>query len=376
MYSIHLALTMYINSSFLQTYFSESITGLLFSASALITIAGLVIVPQMLKKFGEKRVLTVGMFINMLCLTGLALSNITPLIAILFMSYFSLNSLLLFSIDVAIKNVSTQANIGTMRGIFLSMKHLALMGAPLLAGALISNYGFHSVYGLAAVMLVIVILNFMRIQKVSNVVYEDQPILRTIKILRGSKNMLKIFSANFLLQFFYAWMIIYIPIHLVNTIGMSWDKIGGLISIMLAAFVVCSYPLGNIADKKGVPKPILVLGFLIMATSVFAIPFVTTSNFSTWAIILFSTRVGAAAVEVMTEAYFFKHTSPRDISTMSLFRNTHPLAYVLGPLVATIIISFTSHSFIFFILSFLLVIGALIVSTLPHCHKITCYHAN
>lgn len=376
MYSIHLALTLYINSSFLKTYFSDNITGLLFSISALITIVGLAILPHFLKKFGEKKVLTFGLLTNIFFLGGLAITSNPIAIMFLFIAYFSLNSMLLFGIDVAIEDVSEPSKIGTMRGLFLALKHAALMGAPFLAGTLITKYDFHIVYGLAAIVMFTVLLNFALMKKLPEPNYQERPFFQTVKILGKSRNMLKIFSANFLLQFFYAWMVIYVPIHLVNTIGMTWDKIGALITVMLAAFVLFQYPLGKIADKKGATRTILILGFLVMAGSVFIIPFITTSTFIVWAAVLFGTRVGAAAVEVTTEAYFFKHTEASDVSTMSLFRDTHPLAYLSGPIIASILISVTSLSFIFIVLAVILVLGAIMVTTLPHHHNIKSYHEN
>lgn len=376
MYSIHLALTLYINSSFLGTHFSDNVTGLLFSISALITIVGLAVLPHFLKKFGEKKILVAGLLTNILFLGGLALTSTPVVIMILFIAYFSLNSMLLFGIDVAIEDVSEPSNIGTMRGLFLALKHAALMGAPFLAGTLINKYDFHIVYGLAAIVMFVVMLNFARMKKLPEPTYQERPFLNTVRILGKSKHMVKIFSANYLLQFFYAWMVIYVPIHLVNTIGMTWDKIGALITVMLAAFVLFEFPLGKIADKKGATRTILIIGFLIMAGSVFIIPFITTSKFIVWAAVLFGSRVGAAAVEVMTEAYFFKHTDPSDVSTMSLFRDTHPLAYLSGPIIATILISLTSLSFIFIVLAIILVLGAIMSATLPHHHHIKTYHAN
>ena len=182
--------------------------------------------------------------------------------------------------------------------------------------------------------------------------------------------MAKIFSANFLLQFFYVWMVVYVPLYLVNNLGMSWSKIGGLIAVMLAAFVLFDYPLGIIADKKKATRSFLIGGFIIMAATVITIPFITTTSFIVWALILFGTRIGAASVEVMTEAYFFKHIDPSDVTTMSLFRDTQPLAYLSAPIIATLIMSISSIATIFIILPIILIIGACVARSLPHHHHI------
>jgi MFS family permease len=166
-------------------------------------------------------------------------------------------------------------------------------------------------------------------------------------------------------------MVIYVPIHLIQNLGMEWSSIGGLVTIMLSAFVALSYPLGKLSDRKGFARPILIVGFLIMMASVIVIPFISTSSFIVWAIILLCTRIGAVAVEVTTETYFFSHTSNKDVSSMSLFRDTQPLAYLFGPLVATLIIALGSLQIIFIVLSVLLFCGAIISSRLPHPHHLS-----
>ena len=375
MYSIHIALTLYINSSYLQNYFSNDIVGILFSISAFITIIGLAVLPHFLKKFGEKKILVTGLIANIIFLASLAFVSAPSIIPILFVIYFSLNSLILFGIDIAIQDVSDPSHTGSMRGLFLALRHLALMGVPLVAGLIIERYDFPVVYGLAAIVMLVSLLTFSRIHNLPEPEYKERPIFQTIKLLRRSKNMAKIFASNFLLQFFYVWMVIYVPLYLVNNLGMSWSKIGGLIAVMLAAFVLFDYPLGLIADKKKATRAFLIIGFIIMAATVFIIPFITTTSFIIWALVLFGTRIGAAAVEVMTEAYFFKHTEPGDVATMSLFRDTQPLAYLSAPLIATLIMSVSSISTIFIVLPIILIIGACVARTLPHHHHLP-KHAN
>ena len=164
MYSIHIALTLYINSSYLQNYFSDNVVGILFSISALITIIGLAALPHFLKMFGEKKILIIGLLTNIAFLAGLALVSVPSIIPILFVMYFSLNSLILFGIDIAIQDVSDPSHTGSMRGLFLALRHLALMGVPLVAGLIIEKYDFNVVYALGAIVMLVSLLTFSRIQ--------------------------------------------------------------------------------------------------------------------------------------------------------------------------------------------------------------------
>ena len=100
-------------------------------------------------------------------------------------------------------------------------------------------------------------------------------------------------------------MVIYTPIYLHEYIGFGWDKIGIIFSIMLLPFVILDFPLGKLSDKIG-EKKMLMAGFLIMTSSVLAIPLMTEPLLWLWAVILFMTRVGAATIESLSESYFFK----------------------------------------------------------------------
>jgi MFS family permease len=45
----------------------------------------------------------------------------------------------------------------------------------------------------------------------------------------------------------------------------------------------------------------------------------------------------------MRDTYFFKRVNVKDMQVINLFRNTTSLAYIIGPLAATIILIFWSY---------------------------------
>ena len=137
------------------------------------------------------------------------------------------------------------------------------------------------------------------------------------KEFRANSNICDIWVDSFLLNFFYAWMTIYVPIYLKWHIGFSWQEIGLLISIALLPFLLFQYPLGRLADKKLGEKEILILGFLVTSITLFIIPLLNTTNFFAWAGLLFATRVGASFIEISTETYFFKKVSAENVGMIS-----------------------------------------------------------
>ena len=162
---------------------------------------------------------------------------------------------------------------------------------------------------------------------------------------------------NFLLQFFFTWMVIYTPIYLHQYIGFSWREIGIIFSIMLLPFVILEIPLGRLADTRYGEKEMLAIGFIVMAVSTGLVSFIPVKDMALWIVLLFLTRVGASTVEVMSETYFFKKIDPDKVHIMSAFRMLRPLSYTISPIAAMILLFFIPLQYLFIPLAFLLFYG-------------------
>jgi MFS family permease len=161
-----------------------------------------------------------------------------------------------------------------------------------------------------------------------------------------------------LLYLFYSWMVIYTPIHLIET-GFTWEQIGIIFTVMLVPFVVVEYPAGWLADRYLGETEMLTLGFAIMVLSVLALMFVT--GYWMVMLVLFLSRVGASLVEIMRDTYFYKKVDEDDIDLVDLFRNTRSIAYVFGPFLASGILTLGyGIPQIFLVLAVLMFVGLLI----------------
>jgi len=155
-------------------------------------------------------------------------------------------------------------------------------------------------------------------------------------------------------------MVIYTPIYLYDHLGLGWDKIGIIFTIMLLPFVILEYPLGKISDKIG-EKELLIAGFAISAFFTLLIPFVKIPSVLAWGLLLFGTRIGAAMIEVMSETYFFKKIKPEAAEEVNFFRNTYPLSYIIAPIFAIpILFLVPSFEYLFYVLGAIMLIGLLI----------------
>jgi MFS family permease len=150
---------------------------------------------------------------------------------------------------------------------------------------------------------------------------------------------MRIYWISFALEFFYALMVVYTPLYLLD-LGFGWDKIGIVFTIMLLPFVMFGYPAGLIADKKIGEKEMIIFGLLLMSISTFSIFFIHSSSLWPWAAILFVTRMGATLVETLRDSYFYKRIDGSDMDLISFFRTSRSTAYMIATAFSAIILVF------------------------------------
>jgi len=149
-------------------------------------------------------------------------------------------------------------------------------------------------------------------------------------------------------------MVIYTPIYLHEHIGLPWVTIGIVFTVMLLPFALFEYPLGKLADKKLGEKEIMTAGIIILAITTATLSFIGSAHIIVLSLILFGTRTGASMIEVTSESYFFKKISGADSELLGFFRMTSPLAYIVGPIVASSVLVFIDFRFLFLTLGIIM----------------------
>lgn len=361
LFTIPLAITSYVNSSMLEQYINKNYVGLIFAFASIIAVISMLELPKALTKYGARNISIYTGILSFFSLIFIAYSNIDFLVIGSFVLFFILNYFLINTLDVFVENFSSRRDIGKWRGLFLSITSISWVLSQVISGSIIARSSFAGIYLFASLFMLLVATVFAtNLKKFKDPIYNKVEILKTLKIFWKDKDLLKIYLINFILKFFYSWMIIYTTIYLHENIGFSWQEIGSIFAIMLTPFVFLSYPLGKLSDKIG-EKKLLIYGFLFTTISVLAIPFITIKSLIIFAFILFLSRIGAATIEVMSESYFFKKVEEKDVDEVAFFRNTGPLSFIIGPILATIFLQFIpSFSYLFFILGVVLLIGILI----------------
>jgi MFS family permease len=354
----HAAVPVYINSSFLATLISEKYVGLLYTGAAILTIVALIAVPKLLKLVGDYFATLLFIALEIAALIGIAFFENANLIIALFIISSVLITLISFDFDLIVESFSRNASTGSIRGLYLTSANVAWVIAPALATLILVGDGYWRVYLAAAAIFIPGLFIFAsKLEHFKDPLYRVIHFKQALGVVWRNKDLRSIFSISFLLQFFFTLMVIYTPLYLHNYIGFEWRELGPIFSIMLVPFLLLEAPLGRLADRVLGEKELLIAGFSIMALATGAIYFFTAHSVALWGTLLFMTRVGAASVEVMTEAYFFKKINAGDAAIVGLNRSVRPFAGAVAPIAATGLLAFLSLSSLFLVLGALMLLG-------------------
>jgi MFS family permease len=356
--AIHLFLVVYINSSFLTTFVDEKYVGLIFIVGSLFGLFTLTFATQIFQRFGNSKTLLTLTLLEFLLFIGLAFPGNAYIALLLFIIHFGLFPLMLLSLDILLeKQTKKEANTGNVRGAFITTTNLALVIAPFIAGLILTNGDYYKVFLFSAIFLIpFAIIIAIRFRSFKDPDYHKFSV-RALLCIKGNKNIKNIFMAHFIMRLFFAWMVIYTPIYLHEHIGFDWSTIGIMFTVMLLPYLVIEWPAGKIADKILGERELLAVGFVLTAIFVAPMSFITEPSVMWWTALLFMSRTGAALLEIMTETYFFKHVDEDDPNTITGFRMLRPLAYIMGPILATISLFFVDIQYLFLIFSVVILFG-------------------
>ncbi len=372
LFTLHIALSAYVNSTFLTKIMPEKYVGILYTISSLVTLVLLSKSINMLKHIGNRKFILWALLINMISLVGMITSKNPYIIGSSFILLSTTNTLVIFSIDIFIEHFENPLNIGKTRGLYLMIINLAYMLSPLITAFLITREGgFISIYIISFIATVIMTLGlFLSVKTFKDSTYRKTPFIETYNYLKTNHHMMAITMINFILQFFFVLMVVYTPIYLYKHIGFGWDEIGVIFTVMLAPFVIFGLPIGILVDKYHFNKrTLLYIGILIMSISTFLMSFISMKSIALWALVLFMTRMGASITETTSEIYFFTHIGEEDTYLLSIFRDMTPVAYIVGPLFSTFIFLFLPFKFLFAILGLITISSLYYIPRLKHNHN-------
>jgi len=351
----------YTNSTYLEMFVSASTVGFLYSIGATGSLLLFFLAPRLLERYGNVVVILSAMSLIILTLAGLGLAWSLPVVIGSFIIYLAITPVVYLNIDVFTETLigDNESSTGTTRGLILVIMSIAGFLAPWFMGIIAGEQGdLSSLYFMAigiGFLCIFLILSFFR--RFQDEPYEPASLTRICHYIKTNQHIRLVTYNHFLLQLFFTWAVIYIPLYLATEVGFNWSQIGTLIAIGAVAYTIFEFPVGWFADNKIGEKEMMIVGFIILALTVGAISIIGTLSFLEWAILLFMSRVGCSFIEVTTESYFFKQTKGRDSNLISLFRMTRPAANLTGALLGSLCLLFLPFSAIFGVLAIILMTG-------------------
>lgn len=354
------AATTYFNTPLLLSRgVSESMIGIIYACAALTTIGFLVLIPQLFSRLGNYRSLQLLALSSMGAMFGIALSSTALTTITLFIVLGVAVAAVGVLLDIILEgSMPSEKTTGATRGLYLTMANLAWFVAPAAAGMLSAQGSFAPLFVVSALLIIpIMSIAAYSLRGIRNHHYPSLHPLATFARLKNNENVLLVFGAQFLLRLFFTMMVIYIPMYLTVDIGMSLADLGLIISYAMAAYLIVEWPAGRLGDSLLGEKELMAVGFFIAAAATALLSIIHAPLVWVWALILFGSRIGAAILDIMTESYFFKHVGGHDADIVSAFRMLGPLAYIIGPIIGSILLLFTSVGNIFAVLALIMLFG-------------------
>lgn len=337
--TLHFFLLAYITSPYLGQFLSDESIGLVFSASAAIMIVGFLGAPMVLARFSMRNSAIVLALVDLVSLLLLA-AGPAPIVAIALIALQgAIAPLISYALDLFLENATDDGETGQVRGLFLTAANVVLIASPLIVGIILDAgdaYPYIFLASAAALAIFVALLVTRRHSFVDGEIAQAGSLFAVLRCLIHEKEVRSILAANLLLQSFYIWAGIYIPLYLHSTLGFSWELLGPVFALMLLPFLLIELPMGFIEDRIKGARLIMAAGFVIMGSSLMALSFITAETaLILIAFILVLTRIGAALIEITAETSFFRTVDGQDIESVGLFRMTRPLGILVGPLIGS-----------------------------------------
>ncbi len=344
LYALHYGIPLYATSTYLHQFFNSAWVSAIYMLGSLAALIGSMSVARYMRRFHSYGFTFAVVVAEILTVIAFGITENPFFIAELFIAHFLLQTLLYICLNIFIESFSKHAETGSIRGLFLALLNIGILISPVVGGAILTLASFKMLYIVSALTLVpFLVLVKIYLYHIEEPAYERVNMLQALRTAWRNKNIRAALVAEFTVQAFYAVMIIYSPLYL-GTLGISLTTyLGVILPFALIPLVVLPYELGYLADSKWGEKELMIGGLLILATTVFLSVVVTSSNPTVWMLIFLVSRIGAACVETMAFAYYFKKIGPEDASLTAVFTNTLSVATItvgaigalIGPLLVT-----------------------------------------
>ncbi|MES2014533.1 MAG: MFS transporter [Patescibacteria group bacterium] len=347
----------FIYSTFLAHFVPESAVGLIFSGASILAGFAMLETPHLFRRWRTHRVLIGAACAAALALIGLSFKLSVIFVMPLFIIAWISGWIVALALDVILEKIvgENEDSTGSTRAIFLTASNMAVAIASLILAAALTNGDYWRIFIMAAgAFLACAYIALRFFGGITHVEHTNIKLREAIGSILKNRSLTAVMGANFLLQLLFIWSGIYIPLYLHNHAHLPW---GTILAFSMLPFILLQVPIGFLADKKFGEKEFIVAGFVLSGLAFIALSFAHGASILTLALLVISTQVGAALLEIATETYFFKKVGAQDSELISVFRVLRQCGVIIGPIVGSIVLFYAPFEYVFAVFGLILFLG-------------------
>jgi MFS family permease len=366
-FSLCAALIFYILLPYLSSFMPTAYAGLVVALGGLTAVIFFPLLPRLVAPYSAQWLALLFATVETVVLFILATAPGAVASVLLLIIIIAIQPFIAYELDLLLEAIPTENNsVGRVRTLFITAGIAGSLIAPLLLGLVLNNseaYGRILIAGAAMLLPLVFLLAARRLPKGRPP--HPSHLWNTVTRMMHDGDLAAVTVAHLVLYIFFVLVPLYIPIYLHTELGIPWSSLGWMFSLTLLPYVFIEYPAGWLADTFLGDRELMLLGFLIAGGALASVSLLSpSSSLLVILLILIGSRVGAALIESMTEAHFFRRVSRRDISSMSVFRGVWPLAYVIAPVIGSIILFFGNYQILFVLTGACIVVAGTLTTLL------------
>lgn len=203
-YTLHLVIPMYSNSSFLSLFANEKTLGLIYMAGAAVSILGFLITPPIIRRMGNYTTAIILICIQIVMFYGLMVSTSPELITIFFIIQTAIISMIGLNLDIFLEVYTDGTKIGSVRGLYMATLNASWIVGPLIGSLLINgtnNYR-NTYFASLAMLFPLLYLIYHNFPRFKDPNYIHLSPAQLIKHISTNHNWVKLLFANIILQIF------------------------------------------------------------------------------------------------------------------------------------------------------------------------------
>lgn len=349
------SVVVYVLSTFFEKSSGTVNVGIFYALAYSLALITFLNLHKVVKKIGKARTFLFLVLLKIGALAFLIFLGISKLSVLGAIFYLFSTAAEWTMLDVILESFSTDRASGRIRGWHLTIYNTGFLFGPFLAVKLLERFDFSGIFALAFFLSsLILIISLWGLREVNQAFSKKLGVKELFLKIWRRKNLVRIYCISFVLEAFFALMVIYVPLYLVNSLDFSWSQIGKVFTVMLIPFVILQYPMGFLADKKFGEKEFIIFSLVLMGISTLGVYFVSSRSLLVWSTVLFATRIGAAIIEVLRDSYFYKQIDGRDVDIIDFFRTAMPAGYIFSTTLSSLVLIFFSLKATFILVTFLI----------------------